>query len=125
MSEGNQRRGELVALYRQKLAQAAPHISVPFTQARGQSSYHIMPVLLPKGADKLAFMAVMKEAGIQTSWHYPPVHSFSTYAKGWTQHSIPLPLTEAVAAREVTLLLYPTMTEEQVDWVVEAIIAKS
>lgn len=122
VSAGNQRRAERVALYRQKLAQAAPQITVPFTQARGQSSYHIMPVLLPKGADKLTFMAAMKQAGIQTSWHYPPVHTFSTYAKDWTERGIPLPLTEAVAAREVTLPLYPTMTEEQVDWVVEAIV---
>lgn len=119
--EGNRRRGELVALYRQKLAEAAPHITVPFTQSRGQSSYHIMPVLLPPGADKLAFMAAMKAQGIQTSWHYPPVHTFAAYTKIYQTHPTSLPLTEAIAAREVTLPLYPTMTDEQLTWVVDGI----
>ena len=123
--EGNRRRDQLVKLYRQKLAELAPHITLPFTQARGQSSYHIMPILLPDGADKLAFMAVMKAEGIQTSWHYPPVHTFSTYAKDRNLSYSQLPLTEALATREVTLPLYPTMTEDQVDWVVEALIHSS
>jgi dTDP-4-amino-4,6-dideoxygalactose transaminase len=123
--EGNQRRGELVDLYRQKLTEGAPYIIVPFSKKRGQSSYHIMPVLLPEGWDKLEFMAAMKAEGIQTSWHYPPVHTFAAYAKDFTYGNIQLPLTEALAAREVTLPLYPTMTEEQVDWVVEAIIHSS
>jgi dTDP-4-amino-4,6-dideoxygalactose transaminase len=73
----------------------------------------------------MAFMATMKDKGIQTSWHYPPVHTFSSYAKDMDLLSFTLPLTEALAAREVTLPLYPTMTEEQVEWVVEAIIHSS
>ena len=123
--DGNRRRGELVELYRQKLAEQAPHISVPFTQMRGRSSYHIMPILLPEGWDKLSFMAAMKDKGIQTSWHYPPVHTFSSYAKDMDLLISNLPLTEALAAREVTLPLYPSMTEEQVGWVVEALVHSS
>lgn len=118
---GNQRRAHLVKSYRQKLAEHAPQITVPFTQIRGQSSYHIFPILLPKGVDKLAFIAAMKAAGIQTSWHYPPVHNFSIYANDKNTGKNNLVLTECVAAREVTLPLYPTMTEEQIKWVVEAI----
>jgi dTDP-4-amino-4,6-dideoxygalactose transaminase len=67
-------------------------------------------------------MATMKDMGIQTSWHYPPVHTFSSYAKDMDLLSFTLPLTEALAAREVTLPLYPSMTEEQVGWVVEALV---
>ncbi|MFZ3069929.1 MAG: DegT/DnrJ/EryC1/StrS family aminotransferase [Anaerolineaceae bacterium] len=118
---GNARRTEIVTLYRELLADLAPQIKIPFSEARGLSSYHIMPVLLPEGADRQAFMAGMKDAGIQTSWHYPPAHTFSIYAKEWQARGKTLPVTEAVAAREVTLPLYPTMTEEQVRWVVEAI----
>lgn len=118
---GNARRGELVRLYRELLAELTSEIKVPFTQQRSLSSYHIMPVLLPEGTDKLPVMAAMKEQGIQTSWHYPPVHTFSIYADHYQPQTNPLPLTEAVAAREVTLPLYPTMTDEQVGWVVEAL----
>lgn len=115
---GNARRGELTALYRALLAEQAPQINVPFREMRGQSSYHIMPVLLPVGCDKLAVMEAMKVQGIQTSWHYPPVHQFKIYQE---QVHNPLPLTEAVAARQLTLPLYPTMTEEQVRMVVEGL----
>ncbi len=117
---GNARRGELVRLYRELLAQEVPSIRVPFTQERGQSSYHIMPVLLPSGTDKHAFMERMKQQGIQTSWHYPPVHRFSVYKEAYASRPNPLPVTDEVAQREVTLPLYPTMTDEQVGWVVEA-----
>jgi len=121
LPSGNARRGELTALYRELLAELVPGVQVPFSELRGQSSYHIMPVLLPKGTDKLAVMASMKAQGIQTSWHYPPVHTFSIYAKGWQAQVNPLPLTESVATRELTLPLYPTMTEEQVRMVVEGL----
>jgi len=117
---GNARRGELVRLYRDLLAREVPSICVPFVEERCQSSYHIMPVLLPKGADKHAFMEQMKARGIQTSWHYPPVHRFSVYQQAYASRPNPLPVTDEVAQREVTLPLYPTMTDEQVGWVVQA-----
>ena len=117
---GNARRAELTALYRRLLAQQVPAVSVPFQEERCQSSFHIMPVLLPPGADKPAFMEKMKAQGIQTSWHYPPVHRFSVYRQAYSARPTPLPATEEAAAREVTLPLYPTMSDEQVMWVVEA-----
>lgn len=116
VTAGNRRRAQLTALYREKCASFTPQITVPFGQQRGQSSYHIMPVLLPSDADKRHFMDAMKAKGIQVSWHYPPVTSFKIYG-----HNPPLPLTESVARRQVTLPLYPTMTEDQVTYVVEAI----
>jgi len=49
------------------------------------------------------------------------VHRFSIYQAAYASRPNPLPITEAVAAREVTLPLYPTMTDEQVGWVVQAV----
>jgi dTDP-4-amino-4,6-dideoxygalactose transaminase len=121
VAESNQQRDEYVRLYRELLAKQAPEIRVPFSQAHSKSSHYIFPVLLPTGVDKLAFMAKMKGQGIQTSWHYPPVHHFSIYEPDWLKRAYELPLTEETAAREVTLPLYPTMTKEQVGWVVAAV----
>ncbi|MFA7407286.1 MAG: DegT/DnrJ/EryC1/StrS family aminotransferase [Anaerolineaceae bacterium] len=125
VADGNARRAELTALYRQLLAQSAPQVSMPFSQPRGQSSYHILPILLPEGANKLAFMAKMRAEGIQTSWHYPPVHTFHAYAQRDQALPSHLPLTEAIAARQVTLPLFPTMTEEQVFHVVKGVADSS
>ena len=54
---------------------------------------------------------------MQTSVHYPPVHRFSIYA----DPPADLPLTDAYAARTVTLPLFAHMTDEQQDLVVEAV----
>jgi dTDP-4-amino-4,6-dideoxygalactose transaminase len=117
----NQRRTDFTSQYREWLAELAPLVKMPFEEQRGISCYHILPVLLPPGTDRIRFMENMKVHGIQTSIHYPPVHRFQIYIEEWKRHGKPLPLTEEVAAREVTLPLYPTMSEEQVRWVVESV----
>ena len=70
--------------------------------------------------DRAVFIDSMKENGIQTSIHYPPIHTFSYYRQ--TFGDLELPVTEAIGAREITLPLFPTMTDEQVGWVVQAVI---
>jgi dTDP-4-amino-4,6-dideoxygalactose transaminase len=78
-----------------------------------------MPVLLPAGANRLRFMESMKAQGIQTSVHYPPVHSFTAYAGAQTANS--LPCTNDIAAREVTLPLYPALSDNNVIRVAQAV----
>lgn len=79
---------------------------------------HIMPVLLPRPEVRLAVMTSLKDLGIQTSIHYPIISSFSSYA-GWPQ----LGRTAEYAARQLTLPLFPTMTNEQVTAVCDALLA--
>ncbi|MDD2921896.1 MAG: DegT/DnrJ/EryC1/StrS family aminotransferase [Anaerolineales bacterium] len=117
----NQRRAELTNLYRDLLSELTPEICAPFAKPRGASCHHIMPILLPKGTDRIKFMEGMKAEGIQTSIHYPPIHYFKNYA-GQTQFlREPLPVTEEIGMRETTLPLYPAMTDEDVKAVVSAV----
>jgi dTDP-4-amino-4,6-dideoxygalactose transaminase len=60
--------------------------------------------------------AQLAEGGIQTSLHYPPVHQFTAY-----DVEVELPLTEAYAARAITLPLFPTITEEQIGLVLSGL----
>ncbi len=115
---GNARREVLVGRYRQALREKAPSLGLPFSEKRGVSSQHIFPVLLPEGVDREAFREAMKRDGIQTSFHYPPVHQFAIYRQDGEE----LWMTENVARRQVTLPLFPGMTEEQQDWVVESVV---
>jgi len=118
---GNQHRRELTALYRELLAELAPLVELPFGEPRGTSCYHILPALLPKGTDRIAFMEGLKRRGIQTSIHYPPVHHFRIYQDERQKREMTLPLTEEAGTREVTLPLFSTMRSEQVYEVAEAI----
>jgi dTDP-4-amino-4,6-dideoxygalactose transaminase len=115
----NARRRTLTDRYRTGLADAGfDGIEAPFASAQGESAHHILPVLLPQGAERHTFMDSMRESGVQTSVHYPPIHQFSYYREH--NPGVSLPITEAVAAREVTLPLYPTMRDEEVDAVLAA-----
>ncbi len=118
LERNNARRAELTQAYWQALVPLG--VGLPFsTTMKGQPSYHIFPMLLPPEVDRQAFMESMRDARIQTSIHYRPIHTFSYYQNRYGIMS--LPRTEGVAAREVTLPLYPTMGEERVKAVVEAV----
>jgi dTDP-4-amino-4,6-dideoxygalactose transaminase len=118
LDANNARRLHLTQVYRDALQELTPKITVPFDNHPGISSAHIMPVLLPDGTDRTRFMENMKSQGIQTSIHYPPIHHFTAYQN--ITNSI-LPVTENVVGREVTLPLYPAMSDEDVLLVVKTI----
>jgi dTDP-4-amino-4,6-dideoxygalactose transaminase len=117
---GNSRRQEITHLYRDLFSELVPQMKLPFVEERGTSCYHILPSLLPEGTDRIRFMESLKQQGIQTSIHYPPVHRFSIYETEWRARGLLLPITESVATRQVTLPLYPSMRNEQVHWVAQA-----
>jgi dTDP-4-amino-4,6-dideoxygalactose transaminase len=120
LAKNNARRKEITGLYRAAFAGPGfAGVEMPFANTEGNSSYHILPILLPAGADRQVFMDAMRGAGIQTSIHYPPIHKFSYHSQRCPGLSVPV--TEAVAAREVTLPLYPTMSDADVETVLGAV----
>jgi dTDP-4-amino-4,6-dideoxygalactose transaminase len=120
LAKNNLRRKHLTELYRESLMELAPDVSMPFSNYDGQSAYHILPVLLPNGANRLIFMDSMKAQGIQTSIHYPPIHTFQAFQAEKYPY-LDLSITEELATREVTLPLYPGMSDESVLNVVESV----
>jgi len=120
VERNNERRRSLTQVYRDALQELAPQVAVPFQNHAGKTSAHIMPILLPSETKRKEFIDSMKENGIQTSIHYPPIHTFTAYmdAMVWD-----LPVTEDVAKREITLPLYPAMSNDDVVVVVSAIQA--
>jgi dTDP-4-amino-4,6-dideoxygalactose transaminase len=94
-------------------------LELPFRGAPGEPAYHIFPILLPDGSDRMAFIDAMRSKDVQTSIHYPPIHKFSYYRQRYGD--IFLPATETAADREVTLPLYPTMSSQAVEIVVNSV----
>jgi len=115
----NARRREVTCTYRQTLAQLVPDVGLPFARGQGTSACHLFPILLPEGCNRLRFMEAMKSQGIQTSIHYPPIHLFSAYQSDQLTGS--LEITELVARREVTLPLYPALTDRDISAVTQAV----
>ncbi len=117
LDANNALRGHLVDRYRTALA-SVDGLVVPFAgTARGVvPAYHLMEVLLPEGSDRDRVRADMLAAGVQTSVHYPPIHTFAAFTSYADRRA--LPRTDAVAPRLLTLPLYPHMSDDQVDRVV-------
>ncbi|MDX9993285.1 MAG: DegT/DnrJ/EryC1/StrS family aminotransferase [Anaerolineales bacterium] len=120
LESNNHHRRELTAVYHELLAELAPQVQLPFAGHPGESACHIMPVLLPVNADRLAFMDGMKTRGIQTSIHYPPIPEFTAY-RATSGGMSGLPVTRAIASRQVTLPLYARMSFEDIKTVAQAV----
>jgi dTDP-4-amino-4,6-dideoxygalactose transaminase len=125
LPHNNQLRREYTAQYRELLEEVCPGVGLPFQAHPGVSACHLMPVLLPEGSPRQAIMEQMKMRGVQTSIHYPPVHQFGAYREiasdtaSGARHG--LGLTETLAARELTLPLYPAMNGSAIAMVVNAL----
>ncbi len=113
LEQGNAARRSHAARYR-SLLDGVDSITMPFAgdEAQRTSSHHLAVAVLPAGVDRESVRARMHEERIQTSVHYPPIHRFTLY-----RQERPLPGTEGVADRIVTLPLFPHMTDEDVELV--------
>ncbi len=117
LATNNAKRGSITRAYRQGLKDSG--LVLPFTAREGEPAYHIFPVLLPEGVDRKQFIDRMREQGIQTSIHYPPIHQFEYYRKRYP--GLSLATTELAGRCEVTLPLYPGMGDEAVATVLKAV----
>jgi dTDP-4-amino-4,6-dideoxygalactose transaminase len=118
LEEDIARRRVLVRRYR-ALLRDCDGIDVPYTDDDvAHSSCYLMAVLVdPDRRDGVR--ARMRERGVQTSVAYPALHEFTAYLAGAPER---LPRAEAVARRQITLPLYPHLTEAQQDRVVETLV---
>ena len=66
-------------------------------------------------------MVFLRERGIQTSIHYPPVHNFSFHRRYFKSKN--LQLTEYIADHELTLPMYPGIKDEQIDFITGNLLA--
>lgn len=117
---GNLRRKELTDRYRSNLSGST--ITIPFVNLPDDNKavYHILPVLLPIGVDRKTVIETLKSKGIQSSIHYPPFWSFTAYSGQFIPQDTPI--TSEICERELTLPLYPTMADEDVDFVTTALL---
>jgi dTDP-4-amino-4,6-dideoxygalactose transaminase len=136
LERNNQRRRALTALYWEKLAPlekrrwVLPFKHIPAfrfqlsaTSQHPCTAAHLLAVVAPDITTRWRCAEALKAAGIQTSLHYPLVPGFTAFRE--TAGASELPASRSFCERVITLPLYPTMTEEQVGAVCEALTAAS
>lgn len=110
----NAKRQQIAARYNAEIR--LPSITLPRTDAHNTHVWHLY-VIRTRKRDALA--KHLLTAGIETSIHYPvPPHKQGAYPEF---ADLDLPLTEAIHQEVLSLPIGPSMREEQVSRVIEAI----
>lgn len=80
--------------------------------------YHIFPILIE---DRESFVSYMNEKGIGVNVHYPiPIMEQRAY-KEYKGNRKEYPVTRRICKEEVSLPLYPGMSQEMINWVIRCI----
>jgi dTDP-4-amino-4,6-dideoxygalactose transaminase len=111
-------RRHLVHRYREMLSDVIG-ITVPYgDEDVDHSSCYVMPVMVDDPAMRDPMRELLRERGIQTSVLYPAIHEFTAYRHA--RHA-PLPRSELAARTQLTLPLYPHLSESDQERVVAGV----
>ena len=116
----NRERRSLAKRYIESLQDLEPNLPIYLLPYNANAVYHVFPILVEE-RDRL--QQFLKESEIGTLIHYPiPSHQQECYRdRSWAK--ISLPITEKTAREELSLPLYPSLTKEQQDYVINRIKA--
>jgi len=86
------------------------------------SNWHMFQILLPETAvaQRGEIIRRLRDAGIATGVHYPAIHLTTLYRRQGLARQ-PLPHTESVSARILTLPLFPAMQDSDIERVATAL----
>ncbi len=111
LEHGNVLRQERVDLYRRLLADL-PGWVIPFARSEDESAYHLMVVVAPTTESRQHVVQALKDAGIQTSLHYPCIPGFTAFGDYPGDR---VARSRDFARRAITLPLSPNLTCAQVE----------
>jgi UDP-4-amino-4,6-dideoxy-N-acetyl-beta-L-altrosamine transaminase len=115
-----ERRNELASRYDTLLA-GLP-VQTPTVQAENRSAFHVYVVRVQRdkaGKTHRQVYDQLRQLGIGVNLHYMPVH-LQPYYRDLGFHEGQFPEAEAYGASAITLPLYPSMSDQQQDQVVQA-----
>ena len=114
LDEDNQKRRTLARTYYTSIKNDL--VRLPQLMDHGDNVYHIFPVFT---SERDALQQHLQDRGIGTLIHYPvPPHQQACYRE---YNHLSFPVTEQLACEELSLPLNPTMTDEEVLYIVQAI----
>jgi dTDP-4-amino-4,6-dideoxygalactose transaminase len=113
----NRQRREHAHAYSARLAAAG--VTPPLEDGKGVHVYHQYTVLTER---REALQQALTQAGCASAIYYPiPLHRQEVFAADCT--GVALPVSESVAARCLSLPIFPELTETQIDQVIAAVCA--
>lgn len=120
LEEDNLHRKEVAHYYYEHISN--PLITFPDLLPDEQNAYHLFPILVGEGKrDELH--DYLEQNGVGTVCHYPIApHKQECYAKAdWNIPQLSLPITERIAAEELSLPIGPTINSDEIEFVVKCV----
>ena len=117
------KRRQLASLYND-LLQKIPGINVPIEKNYTKHTYHLYPILVQshdKNLKRDQMIEKLKEYNIGTSVHFIPLHLHPYYQKQFGYKKGDFPNAEYLFEREISLPLFPGMSEQDVRYVANAL----
>jgi len=116
-----QRRRQIARLYT-KLLNNNPNVHLPKDGLHDESAYHLYVIKVEENL-RDALQAHLKQKGISTIIHYPiALHQLKAYAH--LQHkAMDFPVSHTSSKQVLSLPIYAELTNEEVEYIVEAIKA--
>jgi len=93
-----------------------PGLIIPPSSLMGNSSYHLYTLILDEELDRDKFLKYLLEKGINTSIHYKPLHTHPYFKE---YEDTDFPIANEVGKRIFSLPLYPDLTGEQIEYIIE------
>lgn len=97
-------------------------VRLPIVPPDCESSHHLFWMVLPSRGDRESLMARLSARGIGSAFHYQPLH-LSEMGRSFGGRPGQCPVTEHTAERLLRLPIYPGLTDEALDRIVEAVTA--
>ena len=114
LDEDNNRRKQIAKMYYNGIKN--PVIKMPSILSDEKNVFHIFPIFTKKRDDLQNYL---KKNEIKTIIHYPiPPHKQAAY-KEW--NNLCFPVTEKIHLEELSIPMSPTLTDEQVNYVINVI----
>jgi len=97
-------------------------LRLPVVQDFGSVNWHLFYLLLPTRAERDEILRGLREAGIEASFHFVPLHSSPYAQRHYGYRPADLPVTEDIAQRLIRLPIYPGLTPEEQERIITVLL---
>ncbi len=123
-ADGFLRRRTDIAMRYNRAFRECDALQIPYSEAGIEHAWHLYvlrlkPDLLRIGRGQ--FVEILRERGVGTSVHCIPLHTMHYYQRAYGYHNGEFPVAEDIYERCLSLPIYPSMTDEDVEYVIDTV----
>ncbi len=114
------RRNQIAAIYYDEFKNSDKFkVIKPYDNEDTVNAFHLYPVLLQNSGERKRFFEYMRKNNVWVQVHYIPLHLMPYYRDNFGFKEGDFPDAEYFYGREVSIPMFPSLTEEELQYVIE------